>query len=608
MSRKLAYCLITPLLWSFMSTSMAVPVRDSFAPQTGIGFSANQWKDSAVLRDAVEQLKRGDRPKAKTILAQFLKKSPNDPRGLELAGMILMEEKNYPVAVVSFERALALNPNNPVVLSKLGVSLLLNDRKKEGEEMLKRAIVIRPGEPLSRRYLGWLEEGRGNLDGAADHYLASLNGGDLPTGELTEIHLAVGRIYNTQGKSEQVVSLLAPLLSKTGFSAMDQAARFQLAYAYINLNRAEADPLIHSLENRLKPENPELIFLIAYAQIGSNPSGARAKLQALIKLNPAYAGRARFLVARSYALEGKTSLAAKELEDLAAQVEKDDLPEVLTALAAVHLGNGKPAEAANALEAFAKKNPESMEIAYLLAEVRFQMGDMASTQTLLKQVIARRPNHARAYALLGQVERNQNASPQAEVHLRKAVTLDGRLTNAWVNLASYYVARKELPKAEGALKQGLAANPGDLLLQYEIANFYDATGRSQDATPIYRAILASSPNNVQALSSFALSLAEGNDLAAAKKQAEKAYRIDNRNPMVQDAYGWILVLSEEPTKGLPLLAEAARSLPDDPAVLYHLGAALLKSGKTEEGKQFIQRSLVPGLPENLRVKALSLIN
>ena len=608
MSRKLAYCLIIPLLWSAMSTSMAVPVRDSFAPQTGIGLSANQWKDSAVLRDAVEQLKRGDRPKAKTILAQFLKKSPNDPRGLELAGMILMEEKNYPVAVMSFERALALNPNNPEVLSKLGVSLLLNDRKKEGEEMLKKAIAMRPGEPLSRRYLGWLEEGRGNLDGAADHYLASLKGGELPTGELTEIHLAVGRIYNMQGKSEEVVSLLAPLLSKTDFSAMDQAARFQLAYAYINLNRAEADPLIHSLEKRLKPENPELIFLIAYAQISSNPSGARAKLQSLIKLHPAYAGRARFLVARSYAVEGKTSLAAKELEDLAAQVEKDDLPEVLTALAAVHIANGKPSDAANALEAFSKKYPDRVEIAYLLAEVRFQMGDMASTETLLKQVISRRPDHARAYALLGQVERNQNASPQAEDHLRKAVTLDGRLTNAWVNLAGYHVARKELPKAEGALKQGLVANPGNLLLQYELAKFYDATGRSRDATPIYRAILASSPNNVQALSSYALNLAEGNDLTAAKKHAEKAYRIDNRNPMAQDTYGWILTLSDETKKGLPLLAEAARTLPDDPSVMYHLGAALLKSGKTEEGKRYIQRSLVPGLPENLRVKARSLIN
>lgn len=608
MSRALFSCLITTLLWSAIPAAQAAPLNSSQAPQAGLGLSTGQWRESTVLKEAVELLKRGDRAQAKTKLAQFLKQYPNDPRGPELAGMILMEEKNYRIAVVSFERALALNPNNPEVLSKLGVSLLLNDRKKEGEEILNKAIAVRPGEPLARRYLGWLEEGRGNLNGAADHYLAALKGGELPTGMLTEIHLAVGRIYNVQGKNEEIVRLLAPFVSKTGFSEMEQAARFQLAFAYINLNRADADPLIHSLEKRLKPDNPELRFLNAYAQFNSNPSGAREKLQALIKSHPAYAGRARFLVARSYAVEGKTPLAVKELEGLAAQVEKGDLPEVLTALAAVHISNGKPAEAANSLQVYAKKYPDMMEITYLLAEVRFQMGDMVSTQTLLKQLLSKRPNHARAYALLGQIERSQSVLPQAEEHLRKAVTLDRNLTNAWVSLAGVYVSRKDLPKAEGALKQGLETNPGNVLLQYELANLYDATGRGQDATPLYRTILATSPNYVPALNSFALNLAEGNDLAGARQYAEKAYRIDKRDPTVQDTYGWILILSKDTVRGLPLLEQAARGLPDDPAVLYHLGAALLKTGKTEEGKRYLQRSLVAGPTENLRVKAQSLMN
>lgn len=609
MSRALFSCLITTLLWAASPVSQAIPLIPSQAPQAVLGLSSNQWKESAILMEAVELLKRGEQQQAKTKLAQFLKQYPNDPRGPELAGMLLMAEKNYQVAIISFERALALNPNNPGVLSKLGVSLLLQNKRKEGEIMLNKAITLRPGEPLARRYLGWLEEGRGNLNGAGHHYVAALKGGDLPAAELTEIHVALGRVYSALGRHEQTIRLLAPYAAKAGTGTIGQVARFQLAFAYIELQRgAEATPLIHSLEKGLKPENPELRFLKAYAQLVSNPASAREKLQALIKSHPAYTGRARLLIARSYAIEGKTPLAVKELEGLAAQVEKGDLPEVLTALVALQLSTGKAKAAGNVLETYARKHPDIPEITYLVAEVRVQAGDIASAQTQLRQLVSKYPNYAQAYALLGQIERSQNALPQAEEHLRKAVILDSNLANTWVNLAGVYVNRKDLAKAEGALKQGLAANPGNAVLQYELASIYDAMGRGEDANPLYRTILTAYPNYLPALNNIAVNLAEGSDLAGARKYAEKAYQMDKRNPTVQDTYGWILVLNNDIGKGLPLLEQAARGLPGDPTVLYHLGTALLKAGKAEEGKRYLQSALASGLPENLRKKARALTN
>lgn len=609
MSRTLSSCLLTALLWTTVPVSQAVPLSPSQTPQVGLGLADSKWKKSAALGEAVDMLNRGARQQAKAKLAEFLKQYPNDPRGPELAGMILIEEKNYPVAALSFERALTLNPKNPGALAKLGVTLLLQDKKKEGEDKLKQAIALHSGEPLARRYLGWLEEGRGNLNGAGHHYVAALKGSGLPAGTLTDIHLALGRIYSALGRHEQTVRLLAPYVRKVGPGEIGQAAQFQLAFAYIELKRgAEAAPLINSLEKALKPDNPELRFLKAYAELDSNPARARDKFQALIKSHPAYSGRTRLLIARSYAVEGNTSLAVKELESLAAQVDKGDLPEVLTALTTLHLSIGKAAEARRILETYAKKHPDIPEIAYLLSEVQFQSGDMSATQSLLKQLVSKQPNYAQAYALLGQVERSQNALPQAEEHLRKAVSLDSNLTNAWINLAGVHVSRKDLSKAEAALKQGLETNPGNALLQYELANIYDAMERGQDANPLYRSILAAYPNYLPALNNLALNLAEANDLASAKQYAEKAYKIDNRNPAVQDTYGWILTLNNDTAKGLPLLEQAARGLPGDPSVLYHLGAALIKVGKIEDGKRYLQRSLASGLQENLRKKAQSLMN
>jgi predicted Zn-dependent protease len=610
MFRPAFFYLLAALLWGIVPTSQAIPFSVGEAPSIDLDLSAKQWEGTEILGDAVDLLRKGEQQQAKAKLAQFLKKYPNDPRGAELAGMILLEEKNYSVAAISFERALALKPNNPSVLSKLGVSLLLQDKKKEGEDTLNKAIAVRQGEPLARRYLGWLEEGRGRLNGAAHHYVAALKGGDIPPGKLTDLHLALGRVYNALNRNEQTIRLLAPYISKAGTGTIGQAARFQLAFAYIELKRvAEAMPLIESLEKALKPDNPELRFLKAYAQFDSNPTGAREKLQALIKSHPAYTGRGRLLIARSYAVEGKTSLAVKELEGLAGQVEKSDLPEILTALVAVHLSTGKAAEAGAVLETYVKKHPDIPEITYLLAETRLQAGDTAKAQALLKQLISKHSNHAQAYALLGQIERGQGTLPQAEEHLKKAVLLDSNLANAWINLAGVYVSRKDWTKAEGTIKQGLEINPGNALLQYELAGIYDAMGRMQEANTLYRTILAAYSDYLPALNNLALNLAElGTDPAAAKQYAEKAYQLDKQNPTVQDTYGWILVLGNDTGKGLPLLEQAARSLPDDPSVLYHLGATLIKTGKSAEGKRYLQRALAADLPENLRKKAQSLIN
>lgn len=609
MSHVLLALIITTLFWGVPSVLHALPLSTSHTPQSELDLSAKQWEDSAILKEAVNFLKRGERQQAKIKLAQFLKQSPNDPRGAELAGMIMMEEKNYPVAVMSFERALALKPNNPAALSKLGASLLLQDKKKEGEAILNKAIALRPGDPLAQRYLGWLEEGRGNANSAGSHYIAALQGGDLPAGRLTEIHLALGRVYSALGRNEQTVRLLAPYVSKSGSGEMAQAARFQLAFAYIELERgAEVLPLIQSLEKSLKPDNPELRFLKAYAELDSNPTDARGKLQALIKSNPAYAGRVRLLIARTYALEGKTALAVKELEGLAGQVEKGDLPEVLTALTAVHLSTGKAAIAVKVLEGYAKKYPDIPDITYLLAETKLQAGDAATAQTLLKRLISQYPNYAQAYALLGQIERSQNTFATAEANLRKAVALDSKLANAWISLAGVYVSRKELPKAEDALKQALESNPGNALLQYELASIYDAMERRQDANALYRTILGAYPTYLPALNNIAANLGEGGEIASAQQYAEKAYQIDKRNPTVQDTYGWILILNNNTNKGLPLIQQAALGSPSDPTVLYHLGAALIKAGKTAEGKPYLQRALASGLSESLRKKAKSLLN
>jgi tetratricopeptide (TPR) repeat protein len=371
--------------------------------------------------------------------------------------------------------------------------------------------------------------------------------------------------------------------------------------------------LIARLQKDLKPDNPELRFLKAYSQRDSNPAGAREALRVLALADRTYFARARMLVARIHADQGNQAAAAKELEALAAEVDKTgdraELPAVLRALAAVQVSAGKPAEAAGVLDRYAKKYPDLPSISYLLAQLRLQAADAAGAQSALKSLIARHADDAPAYALAGQIARSRNSLAEAEMNLQKALALDSSLVPARIDLAGVYVSRKDWAKAEATLKEGIDRNRDDAALQYELAGVYDAAGRWQDANLYYRSVLRADPNHVPSLNNLALNLAEqSGDLAAAKTYAEKAFRLDNTDPTVQDTYGWILVLGNDTKNGLPLLQRAARAFPKDSTVSYHLGAALIKAGRLPEGKRLVQDALTSGLPENLRDKAQSLVD
>jgi Tfp pilus assembly protein PilF len=124
---------------------------------------------------------------------------------------------------------------------------------------------------------------------------------------------------------------------------------------------------------------------------------------------------------------------------------------------------------------------------------------------------------------------------------------------------------------------------------------------------MYRTVLEANPSYIPALSSIAINFAESNDLVSARQYIEKANKINPLDPVVLDANGWVLVLGKEVDKGIVLLQDAAKKMPDDAVVMYHLGAALVSAGKAEDGKRYLQRSLAAGPPANLREKAQALV-
>jgi predicted Zn-dependent protease len=591
----------------------------SLLPYTNMSLSAN-------LQKVVELLNNGKREDAKMELARFLAKNPKDPRATELAGLILMEEKNWRMAAVSFQRTLAADPQRTSARSKLGVALLMEGKIQEGSAELQKAITGNPMDAVARRYLGWLAETKGDTQGALSHYGAMI----APAGAaMSEFHVLVGKLYNQIQRPDMTIRLLEPLTGRADSARTAQFGEQVLAQAYLEEgNKVAAAKLVRSLEKKLPGANADLRMLQArLSLLEKDYPKARERLEAVIKDSPAYHGAASSRLAEVYSEEGNWKQAVETLESLASRLKKNDLTVVLARLAAIQFAHGNGKNAISTLEKYAKQEPA---IQYLLAEAQARNHEYGAALVTTNNLLTESPQFAGGHYLSGMLYKHENKPVHAEKGFSQAVKLIPAYVDAWMEWADMYVAGMP-SKAEGILAKGLEVNPDNSLLLFKLATIQDENGKMPQANSNYRRILEKMPNHVPALQKLALNLAANPaTMDEARKLAERAYGLNRNEPAIQDTYGWILVQSGDTKKGVPLLESAVKSLRNPHAshsssnqaedhshpeagnlneglAYYHLGAAYMMMGKSGEGAAYLNRALGLGVNAGTRVQIAALL-
>jgi tetratricopeptide (TPR) repeat protein len=107
-----------------------------------------------------------------------------------------------------------------------------------------------------------------------------------------------------------------------------------------------------------------------------------------------------------------------------------------------------------------------------------------------------------------------------------------------------------------------------------------AANRLPEARTRLEAVLANQPNNAEALNNLAWVLQRQGDLSRARTLAARGYLL-RPSPQSADTLGWIILAQGEVGDALALLREAASGRPQDPAIHYHLAAALAKDGQKD---------------------------
>jgi len=152
--------------------------------------------------------------------------------------------------------------------------------------------------------------------------------------------------------------------------------------------------------------------------------------------------------------------------------------------------------------------------------------------------------------------------------------------------------KKDLVGAENALKQGLVRLKNNPELTYELAMFYENTGKREQALALMETVIRAHPDHTNALNYVGYTLAEENrDLNRALVLIEKASRLDPENGYILDSLAWVHFKTKNYAKAWENIRYAVDIVDKDPTIWEHYGDIARAMGKKKEARKGYTRSL-----------------
>ena len=142
---------------------------------------------------------------------------------------------------------------------------------------------------------------------------------------------------------------------------------------------------------------------------------------------------------------------------------------------------GEYAQAKEVLETLVGKNPKNTEARILLADTMKELKDLPSAIKQMEAAVNEDPTRIDAYVSLAWYQTASKNTADAERTLRRALAAKPESVEARVALAKLYLATREVAKAETELKDALRLQPKDPEANQQLAFVYLVSGRQKEA-------------------------------------------------------------------------------------------------------------------------------
>lgn len=446
------------------------------------------------------------------------------------------------------------------------------DQTRRTKLILAR-MFIETGDQVGARALveEVIEEDQSNVDALKMRAAWKIEEDD-PDGAIADLRTALDQAP----RDADVLTLMAQAHQRAGqpelagerlalaVEVSDNAPDTSLRYARYLLADGLVQPAIVVLTNarRAAPTNLDIIRALSEIQLGQEDWGAVEELrQTLLAINTQDSVElANSLRAAALLRQDRTDEGLELIQETL--TESNDPAAATVAIILTTWNAGRPDQARELLDAALAEDPTSAALRMLDATMRINSGDLEGAEAIYRAVAAEYPN--------------------AEAPVR----LLFRLLNAQ--------GRGE--EAMDVLDAGLAVNPQAYDLLQIRASLLEQQGDIDGAIAIYEAQYAADSGDIAVANNLASLIATYRDDPA---ELERAYTIARRlrgiaNPALQDTYGWLEYIQGNYEEALGSLEPAARALPTEPLVVFHLGMTYAALGRRDDAIETLTRAIELG--------------
>jgi tetratricopeptide (TPR) repeat protein len=629
----------------------------------------------------------------------LLKKDPTSFDGLRLHGDVLAIDRKYDQALAEFQKANAIHADNPDVILAMTQILFAQGHQREGQELASRFIAghkdflpiyeileahyvrakqlgdaerllqleitalpknVRPRLQLADLYratgrntemsqlLTQIVNDRADFpEGHAvvgDYYAQSKNWDDALTQYRAGIqssshkdlyHWKIEQALAVLGQREQALAELNDILKS---KPHDFDARLSRAVMLRQADDArERDTAVQELKALAaeQPGNAVLLYNLGAAHWNKgDAASAWQELKTSSGLRKDYIAP-RLLLA-DIAQTSHNYTAALQAADEALAIDPNDFDaKLLRASALVGMKSYKPAE--TELNALAKLQPDSKEVALQVAALAVEQKDYSKAEALYRRFYRPNPSDLRplqgllqlcvlqrhpekGQALLQDDLKQEPESRPVHLLLASLATEEGKFDLAsqqyrWLQSrdpksVQPYLELGDLYQRQGANQQALASyekarelSPNDPNILNAVAVVESNSGQERQAIAALKRQLELDPDNPTALNNLAFDLAEtGTDLDRALTMAEKVARKVPNNPGVIDTLGWVYAKRGLNQSAVQVLRDLVKKFPNEPAYRYHLGVVLLNDKQSSDARREFLAALAQHPPKDLSRK------
>lgn len=587
------------------------------------------------LATAFLAVRKGEFDRAVELARQTLSEDSNDPSDHVTLGKILMAAGRAEEAEREFRRAVELGPDAPGVWVAYVESLVqagrldrakatteaarkalptersalavarcyaLTGDLKEADAQYQTALKASPADPTALRlaaefYMGQEKDGHARAEDLLSRLLDPATGaseGDRAWARRSQGMLKVqgGSVASIDEALKRVHENL-----KSNPSSLDDQRALAVLLALVPGRRGEAIRELQS-RDRVGSLDPEQRFLLVLLHLAENDREAAEAL--LLRL---LGGEGRWKDPRHLAVMvglqidgGKLKEAGRWLAELKSRGPADA---GLIALEGRLLrAQKRESELLSLIRNYALSHPDQTAAVATLFD---QFGFVKEAEEQYRQAVEAKPADPQRLALLlGFLGRKHHMAEALALWERTsrglAVETAAELGTAIVAMPSATDAQRQ--QVEAWLVQALKARPASRLLQLKLAYVRMSQGRFDEAQDLYRQILASNPDEPEALNNLAILLAFQDDPGKRDEAAERidrAIAVAGAVPPLLDTRATVHLRRGQPQKAFADLRQALAADPRSSIFHFHLAQAYHQSGDDAEAKKAFDQAERLGL-------------